>query len=100
MNLIKTAFSTLLLSLAFAGSAFAADQVNLNTADAATLELLPGVGEVKAQKIIDFRHKRPFKKVEELTRVKGFGKKTLTKLKPYLSISGTSTLATEDDAAE
>ncbi len=74
--------------------------VNLNTADAATLELLPGVGEVKAQKIIDFRHKRPFKKVEDLTRVKGFGRKTLVKLKPYLTISGASTLGETDGAAE
>lgn len=73
---------------------------NLNTADAATLELLPGIGEVKAAKILDYRHKRPFKKVEDLTRVKGFGRKTLVKLKPYLSIAGASTLATEDDAAE
>jgi competence protein ComEA len=66
--------------------------VNLNTADAATLELLPGVGEKKADRILDYRHKHPFKKVEEITKVKGFGRKTLVKLKPYLTLTGPSTL--------
>lgn len=65
--------------------------VNLNTATEDQLTELPGVGPSKAQAIVQYRVKRgKFKAVDELTRVKGFGRKTLQKLKPYLSITGTS----------
>ena len=70
--------------------------VNINAADEATLELLPGVGEVTAAKIVAYRKQRPFKRVEDLTRVKGIGKKKLARMKPFLAISGPSTLAEED----
>jgi competence protein ComEA len=66
--------------------------VNLNDADQATLELLPGVGEVKAKRIVDHRRGHPFRRVEDLARVSGFGRKTLARLKPYLAITGPSTL--------
>jgi competence protein ComEA len=81
MNLLKTAFSTLLLSLAFAGSAFAADQVNLNTADAATLDrVLLNVGPSKAEAIVDYRKEHgAFRSAEELAMVKGIGLKTVEK---------------------
>lgn len=72
--------------------------VNLNQADEATLELLPGVGESTAQKIVAARQKRPFKRIEEITRVKGIGKKKLARMKPYLSVSGPSTLVEEDSS--
>ena len=73
---------------------------NLNTADSATLELLPGIGEKKAASIIAFRHNRQFKKVEDLTRVKGFGRKTLQKLKPFLSVAGPNTLGLDEEGGE
>ena len=80
MNL-KTACSALLLSLAFAGSAFAADQVNLNTADAATLDrVLLNVGPAKAEAIVDYRKEHgAFRSAEELAMVKGIGLKTVEK---------------------
>ena len=56
-------------------------QLNLNTATQAQLDQLPGVGEKAAKRIIEHRTKTPFTKVEELTKVKGFGKKKLEKLK-------------------
>lgn len=74
--------------------------VNLNQADEATLELLPGVGPATAQKIVALRQKRPFKRVEDVTRVKGIGKKKLASMKPFLSVSGPSTLVEEDAVAE
>jgi competence protein ComEA len=66
--------------------------VNLNTATEAELGLLPGVGPSKASAITAYRKKYgPFKKVDDLNKVKGFGFKTLKKLKPYLTVSGATT---------
>ncbi|QRO02412.1 helix-hairpin-helix domain-containing protein [Archangium violaceum] len=69
--------------------------VNLNEATVAQLDLLPGVGPKAAQRIIAWRQKRAFKRIEELVRVKGFGKKQFLKLKPYLTLEGPSSLKVE-----
>ncbi|MBI3181310.1 MAG: helix-hairpin-helix domain-containing protein [Myxococcales bacterium] len=74
--------------------------VNLNTATAKQLDLLPGVGEKTAKQIIAYREKTPFKRPEELVKVKGFGKKRYEKLKPYLSVTGASTLTAREASAE
>jgi competence protein ComEA len=66
---------------------------NLNTATAMQLDLLPGVGAKAAKRIIEHRTKTPFAKVDDLQKVKGFGAKKLEKLKPWLSISGPTTIA-------
>ncbi len=54
-------------------------KVNINKADAKTLQKnLKGVGKVKAKAIIDFRKKNgSFKKLSDLTRVKGISQKIL-----------------------
>ena len=70
-------------------------QVNLNEATVAQLDLLPGVGPKAAQRILAWRQKRAFKRVEELVRVKGFGKKRFLQLKPYLTLQGATTLKAE-----
>ena len=59
--------------------------VNINTADKELLTQLPGIGPVTADIILKYRKDNgQFKSVDELTKVKGIGNKTLEKLKPYL----------------
>ncbi len=61
--------------------------VNLNSAGLEELCTLPGIGEVKAQAIIDYRKENgPFQSLEEITNVKGIGAKTLEKIRHRLSI--------------
>ena len=65
--------------LALALPAFASAQVDINSADAKTLaESLDGVGLVKAEAIVAYRQEHgPFRRAEDLKRVKGIGSKTL-----------------------
>jgi competence protein ComEA len=59
--------------------------VNVNTATAEELIALPGIGEKRAQAILDMRkQKGGFKSVDELTEVKGIGPVNLEKLRPYV----------------
>jgi competence protein ComEA len=93
----RTVLSLMLLA-ALAGTALAAPesagpQVNVNTATVQELQLLPRVGPALAQRIVDFRTANgPFKAPEELARVKGIGEKSFTRLAPYVSVSGATTL--------
>jgi competence protein ComEA len=62
--------------------------VNLNTATAADLQALPGVGAATARLIIEHREKNGgFKKIEELMNIKGIGEKSFLKLKPMVIVS-------------
>jgi competence protein ComEA len=57
--------------------------VNINTADAATLDTLPGVGPVLAGRIIAAR---PFTSVDDLERVSGIGPAVLANLRPLVKV--------------
>ncbi len=87
MKKILIAFLAVFL-MTFAG--FASAVVDLNTATAAELKALKkGIGDAKAKAIIDYRDKNgPFKSVDELAKVKGFGAKTVDKLRPDLTVGG------------
>jgi competence protein ComEA len=63
-------------------------KVNINTASAPQLEMLPGIGPSTAAKIIAYRAKYPFKQTLHLLRVKGVGRKTFDKIKPFLTVEG------------
>ena len=69
----------LVLTLCITGIAAAADAVDINTADAETLmKILKGVGPEKASAIIEYRQQNgPFKSADQLTQVKGIGKKLI-----------------------
>ena len=61
--------------------------VNINTATAAELETLPGIGEKRAADIVaDRAANGPFRIPEDLTRVKGIGEGTLAGLIEYITV--------------
>ena len=61
--------------------------VDLNRADRADLEQVPGIGPTLAREIDDHRRTRgPFRAVEELRSVKGVGPATLDKVRPFLRV--------------
>ena len=61
--------------------------VNINLADKIQLMSLPFIGEVKAERIIQYREDfGKFESIEELMKVSGIGPKTLEKLKPFVII--------------
>ena len=90
MNTFKTLFSSLILSLALAGAAIAGETVNVNTADAATIDrVLLNVGPAKAQAIVDYRKANgAFRSAEQLAMVKGIGLKTVEKNRDRIALGG------------
>jgi len=93
---LKRIAAALLLGAALAGGlplAGSAEEkpgvVNLNTATLDELVALPGVGEKRAQAILDARKERGgFKSVDDLLDVRGIGSANLEKLRPHLSLGG------------
>lgn len=90
MSKFATLLHTVVLSLLFAGSAFAADKVNINTADAATIDrVLLNIGKSKAEAIVAYRKSNgAFRSAEQLTLVKGIGLKTVEKNRDRIVVAG------------
>jgi competence protein ComEA len=66
--------------------------VNVNTASAEELQLLPGVGESRAHAILEARKQRGgFKSLDQLVEVKGIGDVLLDRLRPHLTLKGKTT---------
>src|SRR5437016_3394248 len=88
----------------FSTAAFAADAqqqpsvapsgvVNINSADATQLSLLPRVGMKAAARIVDYRKEHgAFKKTTDLMQVKGFGQKSFDRLSSFITVNGSTTL--------
>ena len=91
----RVAVVALVIALSMAGMASAADgKVNVNTATAEQLELLPRIGPAVAKRIIDYREAEgPFRQLEDLMLVEGIGDKTFDLLRPYVVLEGKTTLA-------
>jgi competence protein ComEA len=97
-------FTLALVVAAFATAALAdgepvasvAGVVNINSADASQLSLLPRVGPKAAERIIAYRTEHgPFRKTSDLMQVKGFGAKTFEGLSAYITVEGKTTLSTK-----
>lgn len=61
-------------------------KVNINTATAAQLVTIPGVGEATADKIIAYREKQPFERIEDIMKVSNIGEKKFENMKDYITV--------------
>lgn len=86
---MKKFLLVVLACFAFMGLAFAGAPVDLNSATQAQLETVTGIGPVKAKAIIEYRTKNgPFKNVDDLQKVTGFGKTSVSKLRAEITVGG------------
>ncbi len=70
------------------GEASLPQKIDLNRADSWLLEALPGIGEIRAQTIVDYRNENgPFRQIEDLLQVNGIGQGTFDKIKGYITVS-------------
>jgi competence protein ComEA len=61
-------------------------RININTASAAELEALPGIGEVTAKRIVDFRKNNgPFRSIDDLIHVQGISTRTIEGLRDLVT---------------
>jgi len=72
--------------------------VNINEASAHELEQLPGIGPSKSERIIHYRKKHRFRSVAQLVRIRGLGHKSVRKLRPFVTVTGPTTLTTDGQA--
>jgi len=101
-NLRKTAMAIVLLAAAAsakggdaetAAPASSGGKININQATATQLALLPRIGEKVAERIVDYRKQHGnFSRPEDLMEVKGIGEKLFVLLKPYVTVSGPTTV--------
>ncbi|MBA2251291.1 MAG: helix-hairpin-helix domain-containing protein [Nitrospirales bacterium] len=74
-------------------------KLDLNRATAEQLQLLPGIGPVLAQRVVEQRTKQgPFHTVDDLRDVKGIGKKRMDQLRPLLMVDQVTKAETKRDA--
>ena len=63
-------------------------KIDINRAEPWLLEALPGIGEVLAQRIVDYRSENgPFRRIEDLFQVSGIGEATFENIKDFITVS-------------
>ena len=71
-----------------AGETASLQKIDINRAEPWLLEALPGIGEVLAQRIVDYRSKNgPFRIIEDLLNVSGIGEATLENIRDFITVS-------------
>ncbi len=74
--------------------------IDINTADAETLQSLPGIGAAMAERIVADREANgPFADLKDLTRISGIGEKTVEAIAPY-AIAGDTGNGKGDEPSE
>ena len=64
------------------------DKININTADKAKLMTLKGIGEKKAEQIINYRREKgDFKRIEDIMKIKGIKRKAFEKIKDHIRVT-------------
>jgi competence protein ComEA len=100
-KIARSALAALLLAAASAqageneaaASPSAGAKVNINQASAAQIAFLPRIGARVAERVVDYRKEHgSFSRPEELMEVKGIGEKLFLVLKPYVTVSGPTTV--------
>jgi competence protein ComEA len=80
--------SRLELHVPESGETNSPQKVDINHAEDWLLEALPGIGEVRAQAIVDYRrHNGPFRHITELTKVEGIGITTYEQIKHLVTVA-------------
>ncbi|MBI2410253.1 helix-hairpin-helix domain-containing protein [Candidatus Kaiserbacteria bacterium] len=71
--------------------ALASDFININTADAALLDTLPGIGPAYAARIVEYRAAHgPFARTEDIQNVSGIGPSTYAEIAPFITVASAS----------
>lgn len=82
----------LTLALFIPAFALAASLININTADAALLDTLPGIGPAYATRIVDYRNAHgPFARIEDIQNVSGIGPSTYADIASLITVGDTDT---------
>ena len=90
MEFAKKSLMLLLVALLTTGITTSQNvKVDVNSADIAELDSLPGVGPSIAKRIIEYREENgPFKRIEDLMNVQGIGEKKFLQLKDHVTAGG------------
>lgn len=83
--LVLTAAATLQPAPGWDAAAAPTLRINVNTADAGTLQLLTGIGPALAGRMIEEREQQPFTSVEDLQRVSGIGPVISQRMAPHVA---------------
>lgn len=63
------------------------EKIDINRADEAELQRVPGIGPAMAQRIVEWRNEHGrFERLDDLLDIRGIGVKTLEKFRPYLEV--------------
>lgn len=100
-NVIVAVLFPVVFSFAFISQAHAT-QVDINTADAATLaQSINGIGPSKAQAIVDYRDANgPYATLDDLVKVQGIGFKTLDRIREFVIVAPASASAAASSASQ
>ncbi|MGP1486171.1 MAG: ComEA family DNA-binding protein [Campylobacter sp.] len=95
---MKNFFKMLLVSMMLFSALFAT--VNINTASKQELMSLNGIGEAKANAIIEYRQAHKFNQIDEIKNVKGIGDKIFDKIKNDIEVVMDTNKTTHKDMQE